>query len=220
MRVRLEAPGRNHVEGQPQLRDRLLSLRDLGGAHLREVLAAQHLVARHGKARIDLDLGHFARRPVFLLPLEQRLADAVFGGTRLHPLAPVGSDRRKHRQHLLDQFARLPVKAKRLVEDGVVLMARNQHGMQRPVEIVAVADAGRQHRLDGVLDGSRADPHAGLAQRSREIDDVVGHAAFGRHLVSFADRIRHGVYSAAASSALTSSRMRRPSPWPMRAMSS
>ena len=39
-----------------------------------------------------------------------------------------------------------------------VLVSR--HGMQRPVEIVARADAGGEHRLDRILDRGRPDAHA------------------------------------------------------------
>ncbi len=82
-RIGPETPRRDHVERQPQRRDRSLGLADLGGAHLREILAAQHLVAGHGEARIDLDFRNFARRLVLPVAFEHRLADAIFGGARL-----------------------------------------------------------------------------------------------------------------------------------------
>ena len=59
MRIGLEAPCPDHVEGQPQLGDRLLGVGHLGGVHLGKVLAAQHLVAGEGEAGVDLDLGNF-----------------------------------------------------------------------------------------------------------------------------------------------------------------
>src|SRR3569833_4006346 len=102
----------------------------------------------------------------------------------------------------------------------MVLAPRDEHCMQRPVEIVARADAGGKHRLDGVLHGSRTDAHACLAQRTREIDDVVGDAPTGERFFGFRTRHRHRAYSAADSSAFTSLRMRRPSPSPIRSISS
>ena len=41
---------------------------DFGSAHLREILGAQQLVAGHGEARIDLDLGNLLRRAVAMWP--------------------------------------------------------------------------------------------------------------------------------------------------------
>ena len=41
-------------------RDRLLGASDLGGRHLREVLALEHLAVGHGEAGIDLDLALLA----------------------------------------------------------------------------------------------------------------------------------------------------------------
>src|SRR5438128_5148113 len=102
----------------------------------------------------------------------------------------------------------------------MIFMPRDQHRMQRPIEIVPRADAGGEHRLDGILDRGRTDTHAGLAQRPREIDDVVGDMSVRCRLSGFRARRCHGAYSAAESSALTSLRIRRPSPCSMRAMSS
>src|SRR5690606_7871665 len=107
--------------------------------------------------------------------------------------------------------------AERLVEGGAVLATVDQNRVKRPVEIVTRTDTRREHRLDRILDGGRPHPHAGLAQRAGEIDDIVGDAPFG---IRFCCSVGGHGYSAAESSALTSSRMRRPSPCPMRAMSS
>jgi hypothetical protein len=89
----------------------------------------------------------------------------------------------------------------------MILVPRHQHGVQRPVEIVAGTYTGGQHRLDGVLDRGRPNPHAGLAQGAGEIDDVVGDAPVGGGLFRFG--ACHRPYSAAESSAFTSLRMRR-----------
>ena len=92
-------------------------------------------------------------------------------------LARGGRDRREHGDHLLDQLARLPEQPEGLVEDLVILVAGDEHGMERPVEVVAAADAGGEHRLDCIAYRGRPDPQPRLAQRSGEIDDVVGDAA-------------------------------------------
>ena len=164
----------DEVMRQAKLGNRLLGIGDLGRGHLGEVLLAQHFPAGDREPRIDLDLGQVARRLVAFVAFEHRLADAGFGSARLLFLARVRGNRRKHRQHLLDQLTRLPEQPERLVEGRVVFAPVDQHGMQRPVEIVARADARREYRLDGILDRRRPDAHARLAQRAGEIDDVVG----------------------------------------------
>ena len=220
-RISLETSRPHQVEWQPQRRNGALGLTDFGSIHLREILAPQHLVSRNRETGVDLDFGDFACWLLLLMTLEHGLTDAVFSRTWLLLLAVVGGHRRKHRQHLLDQLARFPEQSECLVEGRMVLVARHQHCMQRPVEIVTGADARRQHCLDGVLHGSRANAHAGLAQSTREIHDVVGDAPVRPRWSLLGNQSIHGApYSAAESSAFTSLRMRRPSPCSMRAMSS
>ena len=56
VRMRREPPRLHLVEAQHHALDRVLGLRDLGRAHLREVLLLQHLAVGHGEARVELDL--------------------------------------------------------------------------------------------------------------------------------------------------------------------
>ena len=77
-----------------------------------------------------------------LQPGEQRLLDALRAGARLVLLA-----RRRLRHHRGDQLVEIVAAAEedaeRLVEQLRVLVALHEHRMQRPVEILARADAGR-----------------------------------------------------------------------------
>ena len=73
-RIGSEAARRHQVERQPELGDRLPAPRSISRRrHLREILAAQHLVAGDGEARIDLDLRDFLRRLVLAVAFEHRL---------------------------------------------------------------------------------------------------------------------------------------------------
>src|SRR5690606_34408637 len=89
-----------------------------------------------------------------------------------------------------------PEESERLVEDGAMLALRDEDRMQRPIEVIARADA---RDLDGAYridDRRRPDRHAGAAQGAREIDDVLDELACpGR------------AHSAASTSAFVSSRM-------------
>ncbi len=75
-----------------------------------------------------------------------------------------------------------------------MLVPLHEHRVQRPVEILAVADAGDAHGFQRVEHRARSDRNAGGAQRAREVEDIFGQAAIG-----------HESYSAARSSDFTSS---------------
>ena len=85
--------------------------------------------------------------------------------------------RQHHRHELIDIAAAAEEDAERLVEQDRMLVPLHEHRMQRPVEIVARADAGRLHRFERIEHRARPDRNAGGTQRTREIDDVLGEAA-------------------------------------------
>ena len=164
----------HQIERQRELRDGLLGGRDLGRGHLREVLLLQHLAVGDGEPRVDLDL---ALVLALLGAGKQRVLDAL--RARLRRLR---RDRRRVGQHggddLLDQPALAEEDAEGLVEQNRVLVPLHEHGMQRPVEVVAIADARHLQGFQRIEHRAGPDRHAGRAQRTREVEDVLGEAAF------------------------------------------
>ena len=77
-----------------------------------------------------------------------------------------------------------------------MLVPLHEHRVQRPVEILAVADAGDADRFQRIEHRAGPDRNAGGAQRAREVEDVFGEAALG---------FGHDCHSAARSSDFTSS---------------
>jgi len=136
--------------------------RDLVGAHLGEVHAAQQLGIAGREVGGDLGL---ALAPPQRLPggLEQRVMDARRGRLRRRR----GARRLRHHQghELLEVAAPAEEDAERLVEHRRVLVPLHQHGMQRPVDILAGADADATQRRDGVDHGPRPHRQPGAAQQ-------------------------------------------------------
>jgi hypothetical protein len=64
-----------------------------------------------------------------------------------------------------------------LIEDDRVFVLLHEHGMQRGVEILPRADSGGLHRLKRVEHGAGPDRQTSVAQRAREIENVVGELA-------------------------------------------
>ena len=109
---------------------------------------------------------------------EQRLLDALRARRRRFRRG-----RRRIRQHggdqLLDIAALAEENAERLVEQNRMLVPLHEHRVQRPVEILAVADARDVDRFQRIEHRAGPDRNAGRAQRAREVEDVFGEAAFG-----------------------------------------
>ena len=85
---------------------------------------------------------------------------------------------RQHHRHQLVEIAALAEEdAERLIEQHRMLVPLHEHRVQRPVEILARADAGGLHRLERIEHRAGPDRNAGGAQRAREIDDVLGEPA-------------------------------------------
>ena len=165
---------RTSASGRTQPLHRLLRGGDLGAGHLREILVLQHLAVGHRHAGIELDLALF-----FQLVVEA--GDTAPHGRAWRPPAAAAAPRRRLRQHhrhqLIDIAAAAKKDAERLVEQHRMLVPLDEHRMQRPVEILAGADAGGLHRFQRIEHRARPDRNAGRAQRAGEIHDVFGEAA-------------------------------------------
>ena len=140
-------PARAHqIERQRQLGDRVLGLGDIGGAHLREILALQHLAARDGQPRVDFGSG---RRPRACWSPANSAS-----WIRARPAAAAPCARRRLRQHRAISFSSSRACGKTCGmagRTGTVFAPLHEDGVQRPVEILARADAGaprapRAHR--------------------------------------------------------------------------
>src|SRR5262249_17749015 len=85
--------------------------------------------------------------------------------------------RQRDGEQPLEQPAAAKEDAERLVEQDGMFVALHEHGMKRPVKILARAHARRLHGGERVE--HRAGPHrnAGHAQRPREVENVFGEAA-------------------------------------------
>lgn len=195
------------VDGQDHpAKGRLRGL-DLLRVHLCEVLALQHLATRGGHAGVDLQFLLLLLLLAFPRGLE-RLGHACLG--RLGGLwrTARGRDGRENGEQLLHQSARLPVDAKGLVENGAMFAFAHEDSMKRPVEIIAVANAGDLDGAHRIHHARRSDGEAGATQGPGEMGDVLRDASVRpvRHGVPVLWR-HHGVASAA--SALSRSFSRR-----------
>ena len=165
-----EPPRAHEIERQRQARDRLLGGGDLCRGHLREIFFLQHLAVGDGQPSVDLHLG-FILAPVEAA--EQRLLDALRARRRR-----LWRARRRARQHggdqLLDIAALAEENAEGLIEQNRMLVPLHEHRVQRPVEILAVADLRDLHGFQRIEHGAGPDRNAGRAQRAREVEDVFG----------------------------------------------
>ena len=173
VRMRREPAGAHLGERQHEPFHRLLGGGDLGRGHLREVFLLQHLAFGHGHARVELDLLLFLE--LVFHAGEQRVMHA--GGAGLRRARRIRRLRQHHRHELIDIAAAAEKDAERLIEDDRVLVALHEHRMQRPVEILARAEAGGLHRLERIEHRAGADRNAGGAQRAGEVDDIFGEPA-------------------------------------------
>ena len=149
----------------------------LVGAHLLEILGAQHFAAAPGLMRLEFELVRLGLRLV-LPALEQALAHAARQGALGLLLGLVGPHLRQHqREHLLEIAGVAPEHDEGLVEDLPLAAPVDEHGMQRPIERLGIFQTGGQHgfrRPNGLL---RADREPGRPQEPHELDDVLGDPA-------------------------------------------
>ena len=169
-RIRLIAAGAQFGLRQFHLRDGAGHLRDLGRAHLREILLLQHFLVGHRQPEfLLLGLRRLAHRR-----LRQRLLDAARGRRRLLP----GVIRQRHRiQHVLPVLGGAEEQVEGLREDQRVLVALDEDRLQRGEDIGAVADLDHLQRVQRIDHRARPDRNPGRAQRAGKADDVVGDQA-------------------------------------------
>ena len=145
-----------HRQAQP--RDGAQRLVDLGLGHLLEIALLQHLAVGHGEGRLDLDFGRLVlvlRR--LALPGLQRVLQAAAELLALSGLGRHADLRQQHLHHLFEQPRIAPIDVERLVEDLALVAPVHEHRVQRPVEVVALAEARRLDRLDGAQHLARPD---------------------------------------------------------------
>jgi predicted metal-dependent enzyme (double-stranded beta helix superfamily) len=65
-------------------------------------------------------------------------------------------------------------KTERLIEQDRMLVPLHEHGVQRPVEIIAGADARRLYRFERIEHRTRPDRNPRRAQGARKVEDVIG----------------------------------------------
>ena len=176
-RIEPEAPGADSVLGQAQFGDRPFGARDLGGAHLGEVLVAKDFLPGNSERGVDVELGLFLFGDVLVLTLEERVGSALLAGPLLPFLLARWRLGREHGDHFLDEFARAPEQAESLIEDERVFVARDEIGVERPVEILARGEPRHLHRLDRLKGRGRTDLQPRPAKGPCEPGDVVGEAA-------------------------------------------
>ena len=178
--MRSEPAGAHLRKGQHQPFHRLFGGGDFRIGHLREVFFLQHLAVGHGHARVEFD---FALALEFFLDAgEQRLLHARRSGRRRLRLA-----RRRRRQHhchkLVDITAAAKEDPERLIEQHRMLVPFHEHRVQRPVKVLARADARGLHRFECVDHRTRPDRNPGRAQGAREIKNIFRKPAVAlRHL--------------------------------------
>ena len=136
-RMRRQPPRTHFGNGQNEPLHRFFGGSDFGVRHLREVLALQHFALGDGHAGVELDLALLFE---FVFEArEQRFLDARCTGLRRARRA--GRRRRHHRHELIDVAAAAEENAESLIEQDRMLVPLHEHRVQRPVKIIAGADA-------------------------------------------------------------------------------
>ena len=170
-----ETAGAQLVAIHAHLRDGGLGAGDLRRAHLREVLALQHLLFRHGEPVVQLHLRLFL---LLVLAFEHGVGDARGARRRLGLLGVCGFGHgREHGQQLVEEAALAPENIEGLMEDQIMLVLLHQDCVQGGAEILAGADARHLHRAHRVQRRARAHRQPRRPQRAGEIEDVLRQAA-------------------------------------------
>ena len=167
-RVRREAPRAPLVARQVEARDGARGLRDLVGAHLREILALQQLRFRNRQRLVERDR---AVLPLGFALAHQRLRDARGAGGRLFDRRALvglrGVEGRHHRDELFEKAAPAPEQPEGFIEDSGVFMLLDEDRLQRGAKIFAVTHAGdfdRRDRVENVAPGPTGRPAARSAR--------------------------------------------------------
>jgi hypothetical protein len=148
-------------------------------AHLLEILSAQVLNARKSILGIDFE---FAGRLVALAArslrfIEQHLRKPAM--TSLFPLffrrpADLG---KQELDELLDHFRPTPENMERMLENGVVLVAFHENGMQRRMKIILTGEATGLSRFQRIEHLPRSYRQTRPSKHAGEMHDVLGKPA-------------------------------------------
>ena len=162
--------------GSAMLRDRVLGLRDLGRAHLREVLLLQHLAVGHREPRVEFDCSCFLRLSVVLRAANSASCTRCDAGGGFF-LAWSGSGD-QHRSMLL-RYSRAARKNSRTpgrTASNARAASRTPHAASSRNRRACRCSISLQ-RVQRIEHRARPDRNAGGAQRARKVDDVVGDLA-------------------------------------------
>ena len=212
MRVGQEPACRHGHDGELHLRHQPFCPGQFLAGHLLEVDAAQQFAVGVGHRCLELDLfllrGGLATAIATLCqqglgqPTAQLLALFGFFGARRKA-------RQQHGHHAFEKLRIAPEDMERLVEDRPLILAVDEDGMERPIKIIAFADAHGLHCAQGFNDAARPDGQPRRAQRAREKHQIFDQpAATRRFRWRVGGACRHGRRSVEAISDFTwSSRM-------------
>ena len=184
VRIGMQAPGSYLRNRQAQARDQAFGLLQFLRGHGLEVLALQAFDFGRAERGVRFDVlllrphRHFLRQA-------QRLGDAIRGLVLLILRRRCLSGLQ---QCAVEQMALAPEQPERVVEEFEVLVAGQKDGRQRPVEILALLDAGEFQGAQPVQHPVRPDRHARFPQRAGEVNNVFSQI----HVVSTSTQRRKG----------------------------
>ena len=201
------------------LGDHFFGRRHFGCRHLFKIQILERFLRRERHRGVDLDLGPFSFAPLWQVALgtvQKRLGCAAFGCTRRTFFLHTPHQWRQNGHHMFQKLRITPVQAEDLRKHQPVLGARDETGVQGPVEIGFASETGGLDRADGVGNSSGAGWQTGFAQGAGEMGDV------GDKIAVLRDRkIVYGIHQAEISAlAFASFRMRAASEPEILAMSS
>jgi hypothetical protein len=174
-RVRDMAAGDAAVLRQDERLDQPLCFADLVRTHLGEVLRSKDIAIGRREPGGDLTLDVLLRDCAALRP--DGIHDARLARLRLVGPLVCRSDRRHLGDELLDQTAPAPEDAEGGVEDGALLVAGDEDGMEGPVQVLAAAKSGDLDRSDGRDHVARTDGKSGRPERAAEMRNVLREAS-------------------------------------------
>ena len=218
MRVRVQAAGAHFRDRQAQPRDQALGLRQLRVGHGLEIGLLQPLALGMGERRVDLDIGWCLMLVARALARGERLLQPV-AQLWLGLLGIALDAGGEQRQRTLEQARIAPEHMKGLVEQLELLAAPEEQAGERPVEVVALAQAGDLQRPQCIDHAVGADRHARGPQHAGEMHHVVGEVMAGRRRLEGAGVPRVAQTALASPDFTSASRRAASLPW-TRAMSS
>src|SRR5262245_57295176 len=177
MPILRKPPCANLIKRQPQASNRVLGRRDFRRRHLCKILFLQYFAVGEGQSCINFDF-----RLILCALVEsgkQSFLNALCAGGGRFRRRPQGL-----RNYRCNKFFDVPAfpeeDSKCLIEENCMFMPFYEYGMQRPVKIVACANACDAQRFKGVKHGTWPDRNPSRTQGSREVDYVFCKTTFGR----------------------------------------